>query len=82
MALVIQLKTPQAAVAQTQTQAPSQSQITLADNNPRRKKPGILLATQDKNIVKRKHALENELKMYQKLLNTFFVCSSVACFTI
>ena len=32
----------QAAVAQTQTQAPSQSQITLADNNPRRKKPGIL----------------------------------------
>jgi hypothetical protein len=47
----------------------------LADNNPRRKKPGILIATQDKNIVKRKHALENELKMYQKLLNTFFVCS-------
>jgi hypothetical protein len=32
----------QAAVAQTQTQAPSQSQITLADNNPRRKKSGIL----------------------------------------
>ena len=44
----------------------------MTDNNPRRKQPGILLATQDKNIVKRKHALELELKMYQ----SFEWCSS------
>jgi hypothetical protein len=35
----------QAAVVQTQTQALSQSQITLTDNSLRRKQPGILLAT-------------------------------------
>ncbi len=46
----------QATFVQTQTQAQSQTQLTLTDNNPRRKQPGILLATQDKNIVKRKHA--------------------------
>ena len=50
---------------QTQTQAPSQSQIPLTDNNPRRQQPGILLATQDKNKVKSKHVLESEIKMYQ-----------------
>ncbi len=61
-----------ATVAQTQTQAQSQSQLTLTDNNYRRKQPGILLATQEKNIVKRKHALELELKMYQ----SFEWCSS------
>ena len=32
--------------------------ITLTDNNPRRKQPGILLSTQDKNKVKSKHVLK------------------------
>jgi hypothetical protein len=50
---------------QTQTQAPSQSQIPPTYNNPRRQQPGILLATQDKNKVKSKHVLESEIKMYQ-----------------
>jgi hypothetical protein len=74
MALVANNSTQvtQAAVVQTQTQAPSQSQITLTDNNPRRKQPGILLETQDKNKVKSKHVLDLEIKMYQ----TFEWCTS------
>jgi hypothetical protein len=50
---------------QTQTQAPSQSQIPLTDNNPRRQQPGILLAIQDKNKVKSKHVLESEIKKFK-----------------
>ena len=34
----------QAVVVQTQTEAPSQSEITLTDNNPRRKQPGIFVS--------------------------------------
>ena len=62
----------QAVVVQTQTEAQSQSEITLTDNNPRRKQPGILLSTQDKNKVKSKHVLDLEIKMYQ----TFEWCTS------
>ena len=62
----------QAVVVQTQTEAPSQSEITLTDNNPRRKQPGILLSTQDKNKVKSKHVLDLKIKMYQ----TFEWCTS------
>jgi hypothetical protein len=50
----------QATIFQTRTQAQSQSQLTLTGNNHRRNQPGILLATQDKYIVKRKHAFELE----------------------
>jgi hypothetical protein len=73
MVLLLLLKSAKRlSLKQTQTQAPSQSQIPLTDNNPRRKQPGILLATQDKNKVKSKHALELEINMYQ----TFEWCTS------